>query len=54
MIFGAASLAVIDVLTNRNIDASTVGLSVSYALNITQSLNWVIRQFCEIEVSSLF
>ncbi|KAG1269716.1 hypothetical protein G6F68_000016 [Rhizopus microsporus] len=33
------------------IDAGLVGLSVSYALSVTQALNWVIRQYCEIETN---
>ncbi|CAG8520388.1 12933_t:CDS:10 [Funneliformis mosseae] len=51
IIFGAAILAVITVLTTGNIDAGLVGLSVSYALSVTQALNWAVRQFCEIETN---
>ncbi|KAI0233416.1 hypothetical protein L0F63_003025, partial [Massospora cicadina] len=32
-------------------DPAVVGLSVTYALNVTQSLNWCIRQYCEIETN---
>ncbi|CAI2167258.1 20609_t:CDS:10 [Funneliformis geosporum] len=51
IIFGAAMLSVITVLTTGNIDAGLVGLSVSYALSVTQALNWAVRQFCEIETN---
>lgn len=51
IIFGAAIFAVIGVIYGTgSIDAGLVGLSVSYALSVTQALNWVIRSFCEIEV----
>ncbi|GAB5588211.1 hypothetical protein Unana1_03111 [Umbelopsis nana] len=51
IIFGAAMLAVIEVVFIGNLDAGLVGLSVSYALGTTQALNWVIRSFCEIETN---
>lgn len=51
IIFGAAIFSVISVLTTGNIDAGLVGLSVSYALSVTQALNWAVRQFCEIETN---
>jgi ABC-type multidrug transport system fused ATPase/permease subunit len=52
IILGAALFAVLGVLYGSSyIDAGLVGLSVSYALNITQALNWVIRSYCEIETN---
>ncbi|KAI8093508.1 multi drug resistance-associated protein MRP [Halteromyces radiatus] len=53
IIFGAAIFAVIGVLygSQSYIDPGLVGLSVSYALSVTQALNWVIRAFCEIETN---
>ncbi|KAI9315926.1 multi drug resistance-associated protein MRP [Dichotomocladium elegans] len=52
IIFGAAIFAVMGVLYGSSyIDAGLVGLSVSYALSVTQSLNWVIRSYCEIETN---
>ncbi|KAG0166831.1 hypothetical protein DFQ30_006735 [Apophysomyces sp. BC1015] len=52
IIFGAAMFAVIGVIYGKGtIDAGLVGLSVSYALSVTQALNWVIRSFCEIETN---
>ncbi|CAG8452470.1 10619_t:CDS:10 [Ambispora leptoticha] len=51
IIFGASLLSVITLITTGNIDAGLVGLSVSYALIVTQALNWAVRQFCEIETN---
>ncbi|KAF7729547.1 hypothetical protein EC973_004221 [Apophysomyces ossiformis] len=52
IIFGAAIFAVLGVIYGTgSIDAGLVGLSVSYALSVTQALNWVIRSFCEIETN---
>ncbi|KAI9272857.1 multi drug resistance-associated protein MRP [Phascolomyces articulosus] len=54
IIFGAAIFAVIGVIYGTGtsiIDAGVVGLSVSYALSVTQALNWVIRTYCEIETN---
>ncbi|CAG8439209.1 14222_t:CDS:10 [Cetraspora pellucida] len=51
IIFSASLLAVISAVTTNNIDAGLVGLSLSYALSVTQALNWVVRQFCEIETN---
>ncbi|KAI8141790.1 multi drug resistance-associated protein MRP [Fennellomyces sp. T-0311] len=54
IIFGAAIFAVVGVIYGTGtsvIDAGVVGLSVSYALSVTQSLNWVIRTYCEIETN---
>lgn len=54
IIFGAAIFAVLGVLYGSSyLDAGLVGLSVSYALSVTQALNWVIRSYCEIEVRLL-
>ncbi|CAG8462760.1 17093_t:CDS:10 [Acaulospora colombiana] len=53
IIFSASMLSVVTVLTTHSIDAGLVGLSVSYALSVTQALNWSVRQFCEIEGISL-
>ena len=35
----------------RTINPGIAGLSVSYALMITQALNWMVRQSCEIEAN---
>ncbi len=55
IIFFAALFAVIqrnfrDEL-NLHISAGLVGLSISYALQVTQSLNWVVRMTSELETN---
>jgi ABC-type multidrug transport system fused ATPase/permease subunit len=52
IIFGSALFAVLGILYGKSyVDAGLVGLSVSYALNVTQALNWVIRSYSEIETN---
>ncbi|XP_023365537.1 canalicular multispecific organic anion transporter 1-like [Otolemur garnettii] len=41
--------ALLAVLAGDSIDSAVVGLSISYALNITHSLNSWVRKVCEIE-----
>ncbi|XP_031616914.1 multidrug resistance-associated protein 1 isoform X6 [Contarinia nasturtii] len=48
IIFFAALFAV---LSRNTIDPGTVGLSVSYALQITQTLNWLVRMTSEVETN---
>ncbi|XP_053167408.1 ATP-binding cassette sub-family C member 2-like isoform X2 [Hemicordylus capensis] len=50
MVFFAALLAV---FAGKKVDSATVGLSISYALNITQSLNFWVRKACEIETNGI-
>ncbi|XP_073087926.1 multidrug resistance-associated protein 1-like isoform X2 [Manis javanica] len=50
MVFFAALLAV---LAGNSIDSAIVGLSISYALNITQSLNFWVRKGCEIQTNAV-
>ncbi|XP_043365328.1 multidrug resistance-associated protein 1-like isoform X2 [Dermochelys coriacea] len=50
MVFFAALFAV---LAGNTINSSTMGLSISYALNITQSLNFWVRKACEIETNGV-
>ncbi|XP_074156530.1 multidrug resistance-associated protein 1-like isoform X3 [Sminthopsis crassicaudata] len=50
LVFFAALLAV---LAGDTMDSATVGLIISYALNITQSLNFWVRKSCEIETNSI-
>ncbi|XP_039376109.1 multidrug resistance-associated protein 1-like isoform X3 [Mauremys reevesii] len=50
MVFFAALFAV---LAGNTMNSSTVGLSISYALNITQSLNFWVRKACEIETNGV-
>ncbi|KAI9470014.1 MAG: multi drug resistance-associated protein MRP [Benjaminiella poitrasii] len=53
VIFGSSLFAVFGVLYGPKsyIDPGLVGLSVSYALSVTQALNWVIRSYCDIETN---
>lgn len=50
IILAAAVLAVVTVYTT-GISAGLVGLSMSYALQTTQSLNWIVRQTVEVETN---
>ncbi|KAF8928276.1 hypothetical protein BGZ58_009765 [Dissophora ornata] len=49
IIFGSAFLSVVSLSRNIDVDPGLVGLSLSYALSITQTLNWMVRQYTEIE-----
>lgn len=51
IILAAASLAIISVSTGSGLSAGAVGLAMSYALQITQSLNWIVRQTVEVETN---
>lgn len=51
IILAAAGFAIISVATHSGIDAGWVGLAMSYALQITQSLNWIVRQTVEVETN---
>ncbi|KAI8647805.1 multi drug resistance-associated protein MRP [Parasitella parasitica] len=53
IIFGSSIFAVLGVLYGPKsyIDPGLVGLSVSYALSVTQALSWVIRSYCDIETN---
>lgn len=51
VILGAASFAIISVTSGSGLSAGFVGLSLSYALQITQSLNWIVRQTVEVETN---
>ncbi|TVY35751.1 Metal resistance protein [Lachnellula occidentalis] len=51
IILSAAGFAIISVSTGSNLSAGLVGLAMSYALQITQSLNWIVRQTVEVETN---
>ncbi|ERF69196.1 hypothetical protein EPUS_01153 [Endocarpon pusillum Z07020] len=51
IILAAASFAIISVASGSGLSAGFVGLSLSYALQITQSLNWIVRQTVEVETN---
>ncbi|PVU98628.1 hypothetical protein BB559_001437 [Furculomyces boomerangus] len=53
MIFAIALISVYSLYayagTSSAVDASLVGMTISFALSITQSLNWCIRMYCKVE-----
>ncbi|OJD26430.1 hypothetical protein ACJ73_02192 [Blastomyces percursus] len=51
IILAAASFPILSVATGSKSSAGMVGLSMSYALQITQSLNWIVRQTVEVETN---
>ncbi|KAI5849407.1 P-loop containing nucleoside triphosphate hydrolase protein [Morchella snyderi] len=51
IILGAAGFAIAAVASGSNLSAGMVGLTLSYALQITQSLNWIVRQTVEVETN---
>lgn len=51
IILAAASFAIIYVARGSGLSAGMVGLAMSYALQITQSLNWIVRQTVEVETN---
>ncbi|CAJ1067622.1 canalicular multispecific organic anion transporter 1 [Xyrichtys novacula] len=48
VVFFAALFAV---LSRDSLDSGLVGLSISYALNVTQTLNWLVRMTSELETN---
>ncbi|KAJ3043701.1 hypothetical protein HDV00_004474 [Rhizophlyctis rosea] len=50
LVFCAAAFGVAS-RTNENISTALLGLSLSYALQVTGTLNWCVRQFTETEVA---
>lgn len=51
VILAAAGFSVVEVAAGRRIDPGLVGLAMSYALQITGSLNWIVRQTVEVETN---
>ncbi|PNS15381.1 Metal resistance protein YCF1 [Sphaceloma murrayae] len=51
IILAAAGLGIISVVSGSGLSAGLVGLFMSYALQITQSLNWIVRQTVEVETN---
>ncbi|KAF9914815.1 hypothetical protein BX616_007504, partial [Lobosporangium transversale] len=49
IIFGSAFLSVVSLSRNISVEPGLVGLSLTYAMSITQTLNWMVRQYTEIE-----
>lgn len=51
IILFAAGFAIMSVAARSGLTPGMVGLSMSYALQITQSLNWIVRQTVEVETN---
>ncbi|KAK2768155.1 hypothetical protein FQN54_000007 [Arachnomyces sp. PD_36] len=51
IILAAAVFSIISVSAGSNLPSGMVGLAMSYALQITQSLNWIVRQTVEVETN---
>ncbi|PGH07414.1 hypothetical protein AJ80_07999 [Polytolypa hystricis UAMH7299] len=51
IIFAAAVFSIVAVSTGGLVSPGMVGLAMSYALQITQSLNWIVRQTVEVETN---
>ncbi|KAI0408708.1 metal resistance protein YCF1 [Xylaria palmicola] len=51
IILGAAGFAIVSVTNRSGLSPGMVGLAMSYALQITTSLNWIVRQTVEVETN---
>jgi ATP-binding cassette subfamily C (CFTR/MRP) protein 1 len=51
IIMGAAGFSILSVVSGSGLSSGAVGLAMSYALQITQSLNWIVRQTVEVETN---
>jgi ABC-type multidrug transport system fused ATPase/permease subunit len=51
VILAAAGFSVISVANGSGLTEGMVGLALSYALQITTSLNWIVRQTVEVETN---
>ncbi|KAI1393759.1 P-loop containing nucleoside triphosphate hydrolase protein [Hypoxylon trugodes] len=51
IILAAAGFAVVSVTNHSDLSEGMVGLAMSYALQITTSLNWIVRQTVEVETN---
>lgn len=51
VILASAGFAIISVTSGSSLSAGMVGLAMSYALQITSSLNWIVRQTVEVETN---
>ena len=51
VILAAGGFAIVSVATGRGLSAGMVGLAMAYALQVTQSLNWIVRQTVEVETN---
>ncbi len=51
IIVSSAGFAILSVASGSGLSSGLVGLAMSYALNITQALNWIVRQTVEVETN---
>lgn len=51
VILAAAGFSIISVANRSGLSPGLVGLAMSYALQITSSLNWIVRQTVEVETN---
>ena len=51
VILAAAGFAIVSVANHSGLSPGLVGLAMSYALQITGSLNWIVRQTVEVETN---
>lgn len=51
VVFLAASLSILAVINGGKVSAGMVGLAMSYALQITQALSWIVRLSVEVETN---
>jgi ATP-binding cassette, subfamily C (CFTR/MRP), member 1 len=51
IILAAAGFSILSVATGSGLSAGLVGLAMAYALQITQMLNWIVRQTVEVETN---
>ncbi|KAL7947345.1 P-loop containing nucleoside triphosphate hydrolase protein [Trichoderma barbatum] len=51
VILAAAGFAIVSVASHSNLSPGFIGLAMSYALQITTSLNWIVRQTVEVETN---
>jgi ABC-type multidrug transport system fused ATPase/permease subunit len=51
VILAAASFSIVSVANHSGLSDGMVGLAMSYALQITTSLNWIVRQTVEVETN---
>ncbi|KAL7408757.1 hypothetical protein BDY24DRAFT_419499, partial [Mrakia frigida] len=49
LMFSAALASVFALVASRNVDAGLVGLILSYALSVPNTLNWLVRSASEVE-----
>jgi ATP-binding cassette, subfamily C (CFTR/MRP), member 1 len=51
IVFGSATAGVLAIYFDKKMSSSVIGLMLVYSLSVTQTLNWMVRQSCEIETN---